>query len=450
MKIGPYTLTKGGGAEIQKKMNLAQRATRYIKLRFGLAGLSISNDENARFFTSEGYRKCPPVTGVSSAIARAASRVDWEICNEDGELVEVPLLNKSVNGTYGILQMPNPYETMAEFVAQAMTHDVLDGNIFIQKELISGSDKAGSMSVLPTDGMEIHGDKYLKSITGYSLDYYKETLIIPKSQVCHIKEPNPDWESITHALFGQSLFQSCRIPISTYNKSMEAGFWYLDNKGAGKLVYNKDPEFEMDLTPDAEDDDKSRKRGRYQGVENVGNNIDIIDGANLGVIDIASNPKEALVLEQRMQSAIEICGVIGFPPLLLGLKDATYQNAKEAKKAMWENCVLPRLDRLRDNLQDFIVNQFGEGYYLKYNTDNIDALQEDKLTQAQARREAYAGAYTVDEVRAANGDGPYPDPEFGKTTFQHFTQDGAGDEKNIPGKDNPKEDKKEETEETNK
>ena len=427
MKLFGYKIQKAPKV-IKNIARSFKRAQRYVSLRFGRSGFVVANDDDARFFTQEGYRLNPVVGGITSQIAHAASRAVWTVCDKDGKEVKVPMLNApGPDGVMGILQRPNPTETLRELVASAITHDVLDGNMFIQKELMP-SGRPASMSVLPTDGMEIHGDKLNKSISGYSLDYKQDDTFIPVDQMLHIKEAQPNWYSLEHSLFGQSLYRSAETAIRTFNKSQDAGFHYLDNKGAGKLVFNKDTNYYEDLGADTQDQNISEDRSKKQGVENTGNNLEILEGYDLGVINVASDPKEALVLEQRIQCATEICGALGFPPFLLGINNATYQNAKEAKKGLWENCVIPRLDKLEAGFQWFIVDSFGEGLYIKYNIDHIDAIQEDKLFRGKAIKE-FAGMITINEARVKAGLQPFPwmeDPEtmeqFEEVMYVGFTQ----------------------------
>ena len=116
---------------------------------------------------------------------------------------------------------------------------------------------------------------------------------------------------------------------------------------------------------------------------------------------------------------------------MLGLTDATYQNAKEAKKAMWENCVIPMLDEIQNGLNAWLTPQFGD-VWLKYEVDHIDALQEDKLMRGKAIKE-FAGMVTINEARAMAGFKPVDViGEFdGDDMYVGFTQAVVTDQEEI-------------------
>lgn len=142
---------------------------------------------------------------------------------------------------------------------------------------------------------------------------------------------------------------------------------------------------------------------------------------------MSSNAKEALVLEQRHQAALEICNVLSFPAQLIGLKDSTYQNGKEAKKALWEKCVIPVLDKLKDGYNRWLAPQFGE-VTLDYDLEHIDAIQEDRLMRGKAIKE-FAGAITINQALTMAGMDPYEwmapptnMEEFREQMFVAFTQ----------------------------
>ena len=105
--------------------------------------------------------------------------------------------------------------------------------------------------------------------------------------------------------------------------------------------------------------------------------------------------------------------------LIPGLSDTTYQNAKEAKKSLWENIILPELHELKEGLNRWLAPQFGDNVMLDYKLDHIDALQEDRLMRGKAIRE-FAGMVTINEAREMAG--LKPAKTGGDDMFVNFTQ----------------------------
>jgi HK97 family phage portal protein len=107
-------------------------------------------------------------------------------------------------------------------------------------------------------------------------------------------------------------------------------------------------------------------------------------------------------LEGRKMSRVEICNVFQVPPELIGIQDQkTYSNYQEARKAFYTETVLPLMDRLCDDLNNWLVPVFGDNLILDYDKDEIEALQEDR--EKVWTRVQNANWLTVNEKRSATG-----------------------------------------------
>lgn len=377
-----------------------------------------SYEDDARTYIEEGYQQNPIVYSIVNMASKNAGKAYW--CIKDGrtgEEISIPLLEE-------LMKNPNPLQSWTDMVQDAITHKLLEGNSFITGEYGTGlnAEKYNALYVLPSEDIQIIGLENQRGIRGYRVDFnWAENTEIPASDVLHLRNPNPDFDEVDNWLFGQSSFRAARRSIQTYNESLETGVWFLQNKGSQKILFNKNDEVE--LSPEATDQLKNKLRQQTQGPKNSGN-IPIIDG-EFGVLDVSANAEDALVLEQRMQSAREICAVINFPGQLIGLSDATYQNAKEAKKALWENIIIPELHELKQGFNRWLAPQFGPNVMLDYKLDHIDALREDRPVQD------LAGLATIDEARARVG--LPPKEEGGSELYLGFVQGVKGqDNKTKP------------------
>ena len=404
---------KGKSGPVKFSPNYAQQFLQRI-------GKVSSYEDDNRTYIEQGYQKNPIVYAITQTIVKNASRVRWYIKDKNGDEVSVPLLSE-------LLYRPNVLQSWQDLVQDALTHKILEGNMFIQGEFGTGisSSKYNTIYSIPSEDIQIIATDDFRGIAGYKLDFaWAEGNIIPATDVLHLRNPNPDYDETDNWLFGQSSFRAAKNSIQAYNESLEAGVWFLENKGAQKVLTFKD---DYELSPEAADQLKSKLRSQAQGVKNNGN-IPILDG-EFEVIDVSSNASDLLVLEQRDKAALEICNVIGFPSQLIGLNNATYQNAKEAKKALWENCILPELDELASGLNRWLAPQFGQ-YELCFDVSGIDALQEDKLMRGKAIT-AFAGMVTINEARKMAGLPPME--EGGEEMYVGFTQavvdqDSSGDD----------------------
>lgn len=386
---------------------------RYQELFLDRVGIVNTYDDNIRTYIENGYQENPVVYSIVNMVAKSVAKARWKCVNSKGEEVQVPLLAS-------LMFKPNPLQKWSDINEALTTHYLLEGNSFLVGEYGTGinAGKYNNLHVLPTEEVQVVTNNG-KSISAFRVDHsYSDDHQIPASEVMWMRTANPDFDQEDNWLFGQSPFRAALTQIQTYNEAQRAGAWFQQNKGAQKLLYLKGDDGY--LSPEAQAKLKTAIRGKGQGAVNNGN-LPVIT-QELGALDISSNAKDAILMEQLNYSAQQICNVINFPSQLIGLKDATYQNAKEAKKALWENCVIPMLDELQNNYNSWLTPQFGD-VWLRYDVSHIDALQEDKLMRFETISKAGA-AITNNEFRILAGLEPTKE-SWGEERYMQFVQSGT-------------------------
>ena len=375
------------GREKPKKgaLEFGDRQSRLFLERIG----SVNHyDADLQTYIEKGYQKNPVVYSIVNMIAKNVAKAKWCAYNSKGEKIQSPLLAQ-------LMYKPNPLQKFSDLTEAATTHYLLEGNSFITGEYGTGinSNKFNSMYILPTSKLQVVSGNG-RNISGFVMDTDTSAQEIPASDVMWMRAANPDFNQNDNWLFGQSPFRAALESIQIYNDAKASLLWFQQNKGAQKILINKDNEIEF--SPEALDQLKGKLRKQAQGNNNTGN-IPIID-ANLDAIDVSSGLEALMLFEQLEQSAQDICNVLNFPSQLIGLKDSTYQNGKEARLALWENCVTPMLDELKNGLNAWLAPQFGD-VWLDYDLSHVDAIQEGKLLRFKAIKEA-AGMVTINEARA--------------------------------------------------
>jgi hypothetical protein len=74
-----------------------------------------------------------------------------------------------------------------------------------------------------------------------------------------------------------------------------------------------------------------------------------------------------------------ICSIFGVASELMGdSENKTYSNYQEARKALYEETILPLMDVFTAELNSWLVPLYGTGNVLDYDRDSIEALQEDR------------------------------------------------------------------------
>ena len=402
-----------------------QFSERFSNLFLQRVGSVNNYEDNARIYIKRGYQENPIVHSIVSTVAKNGSKAPW-VCKDKrtGEIVHNNQLKM-------LMAMPNPDKSWMDFMQELLTQKLLTGNGFATYELGGGisSGVPQFLYTLPSEQIQIIQNDKQNGIAGYELDFaWSEANIVPASEVLHIKTPNPDYDEVGEWLFGQSPFRAARRSIQAYNTSLDTGVWFLENKGAQKILINKNDDLE--LSPEAQDQLKRKLRATAQGSKNSAN-IPIVDG-DIDVLDISANADDALVLQQRVQAAKEICNVINFPIQLIGIDSSTYQNAKEAKKALWENVIIPELCEIRAGLNRWLSPLFGDHIELDFDLTQIDALQEDRLMRGKAIKE-FAGMITINEARGMAGLMPLDSigDQAGDSMYVGFTQAVVSDTEEL-------------------
>jgi HK97 family phage portal protein len=80
----------------------------------------------------------------------------------------------------------------------------------------------------------------------------------------------------------------------------------------------------------------------------------------------------------KAATAREIALAFGVPPVLLGLPgDATYNNYREANRALWRMTILPLANKILDAIAEGMQTDF-PGLEFTIDLDGISALAEDR------------------------------------------------------------------------
>jgi hypothetical protein len=185
-------------------------------------------------------------------------------------------------------------------------------------------------------------------------------------------------DQILSHLYGQSPLRAGLRSLTTNNEAVTTGVKYLQNQTARGVLMSE----EGDLNEVQAQQLKDKFRQQYQGANNGGDVI--ITPKKLSWVNFGLNAADVSLIEQYNASIKDICNIYNVPVQLLNNTEAsTYNNMKEAKKALYQNAVIPELVKLRDELNRWLVPMYGDNLYLDFDFTSIPELQEenDKVVQ---------------------------------------------------------------------
>jgi HK97 family phage portal protein len=118
----------------------------------------------------------------------------------------------------------------------------------------------------------------------------------------------------------------------------------------------------------------------------------------------AITPRDMDWISSDKMNSRKICAVFNVAPELIGdAENKTYSNYQEARKALYLENILPLMDYLKDEYNNWLTPMWeGERLMLEYDKESIEAIREE-LT-AVYTRQAQAHWRTINEKRKATGD----------------------------------------------
>ncbi len=383
MKIFPWFLNK------------ASATTRAITMVLPLGSNPVPRTKY-KALAEEGYSGNTVVFACIREIAEACAGVEWGMYRKSasGERERV-----SDHPALELLRKPNPFQGRFELFESAISYLYLSGNIYMESvDSGTGQDKTSpprELYVLRPDRVRIIPHP-IHRIGGYEYEVGGRKQKFSARQILHLKLFNPldDW-------YGLSPVQVASLAIDKLNQGDRWNASLLQNSAvpSGALVSRQrlsDEQFRRL---------RDEMREQLQGVRHAREPLLLeqdLDWKELGV-----SPKDMDWIEGLRLSAAQIAQVFNVPPELVGLQEATYQNRKEARKALYSEVVCPVLSRLRDGLNQWLSPRYGPEWTLEYDRDSIPALAEDQ--ESLWNRANQSDFLTVNEKRRMVGYGELSD-----------------------------------------
>lgn len=131
----------------------------------------------------------------------------------------------------------------------------------------------------------------------------------------------------------------------------------------------------------------------------------LVVGSPLDWINIGLSPVDLQIIEQQKLTLRDLCMIYHVPSQLFGDSEhTTYNNMREARKAMITDSSIPLLEKIKDGLNRFLGN---ENLLIDYDLQAFTELQDDLLQQVNALSQAWW--LTGNEKRVSMGRNAFED-----------------------------------------
>ena len=379
--------------------NAVNTAAEYNKAIYNQLGHSVLwNTENDDNYITEGYRRNATIYSLINIITKAATTIPFTVYEKtkDSEYKRYKAMQSGVadpNALYKsqlikknalieleghelqmLLEQPNAAQSYSSWISELIAFRKLTGNGYIYGISPDTGLKAGKFTelyVMPSQVMEIISNGMMEPVSKYRLEY-NGTYDMPAEAICHIKDFNPYYDGTGSHLYGQSPLRAGFRSLTTNNEAVTTGVKYLQNQTARGILMSD----EGDINEVQAQQLKDKFRRQHQGSGNAGDVL--ITPKKLSWINFGLSASDLSLIEQYNASVKDLCNIYGVPVQLLNNTDAsTYNNMKEAKKALYQMAVIPELMKIQDELNRWLSPKYGDKICIEFDFTSIPEMQEE-------------------------------------------------------------------------
>jgi HK97 family phage portal protein len=380
-------------AEIKGYQEETQEQNAYLEaLQRQLHGLHLPDPSAmGRLQIREVYETSAPVMGVVNYIADNVGEVMTYLeLTHNGEYVEKhPLLDT--------LRRPNDRFNLKKFGTAWAVNRLLFGDAWTYVTRKMGKDGGWQLYIIPSQRVAVKNGAPL--IEGIQMLGVPDAKTIPMSEVFESFDYNLDDTSF----FGTSKVAAAAVYLDVMEKGMRRQDTSLETGGATHLITPK-----PDATGTVMPKDAAEVEKLANGSGSIGKKRAL--AFPVEVHQLGSTPVDLNILSSHKEAVTALCFVFRLP-VDLYYGQSKYENAKEAKKTIYEQNAIPMANEFAADLLHFLRLD-EQGYELKVNTDRIDVLKDDSadvldnLAKMHASLNELREAYGYDRIEESWADQP--------------------------------------------
>lgn len=351
--------------------------TYQVSTQFYSTGQPIWSDRNYASFVKEGYKKCGSVYACINKIAGAAASIKWKLYTD-------PTMSREIE-SHKILDLwkrPNARMGTAEMIEQLFGFWHMDGNCYLWANQPNPNEPPTELWPLHPNLIKVVAGPY--DIQGYVYGWGTGRAQSYKpDELMHLKFTS--YDDKPH--YGLSPLEVAMRTIDQMNAGNDWNTALMQNDGKPSALFTSKGYLDVEQRTQI----KRELRAKYSGKGNAGKPL--VLEADMGYQSMAIPPKELDWLASRGFNQREIATILDVPPILVGDQTGqTYANLKEAKQSLFTENVLPKMYRMVDHINIWLVPMYDDlkrsGAYLSYDRKDIDVLAElyTSVEQAFAER----------------------------------------------------------------
>ena len=344
------------------------------------ANAPVYTDMTVRRATREGYKVSIYVYRAVRTIVQAASAIPWVVQDNKGEPLEDHEFTK-------VWARPNPEFSGQDNMEFLIAHQLLVGNALLQPIIVSGRPREFWV-VMPDLVKPVPSDvrgEWLKGWVVNSIDGTQH--VVPPEQFIHfmMMDPgNPYW--------GTSPLLAAARTIDTDNEAQDTQKLSMQNRATPDGVFAHETPLTQEQFEEARRQIKENFLGKSKKREPW------VLGAGAKWIQMSMTPVEMDFIASRLHNKRDIAGAFGISPIFLGdLEQSSYNNMMEARKALYEDVVIPLLDDIKSTLNLKLAPMYGD-IVIAYDISGVTALRADYTKKVEQAKGLWAMGVPFDQI----------------------------------------------------
>lgn len=344
-------------------------------------------------FAKDAYSENAIAYRCIDMISNNASAVKIKVFSGDSELQSHPLIS--------LLQRPNPLQSGVEYFHSLISYLLISGNSYMIKD--KENTAPTELYLLRPDRIEIKNGKsmipeaYCYKIDNKIVNEYPVDNVTGQSQIKHIKLWNP-----LDDFYGLSPIVAGAYNIDQHNLAGLHNVGLLKNGCTPSAILKFKPTDEAGSSTTLTDDQRAMilqdLDTKFTSSSNAGRPL-LLEG-EFEYQQMGLSNKDMDFLELMNMSAREIALCFGVPAQLVGIADQTYANVAEARLSLYEETIIPLLDRLQSDLNEYLSPLYEGNLSIQYDIDSIPAMAEKrKQIFANVSQGVQQGILTRNEAR---------------------------------------------------
>jgi len=359
-------------------------------------GHAANQPQNYRKIVKEAYAGNAFVFRAVNLIGMGASlvKIILEEVQASGEVREI-----AVHPVLDLLREPNPLQSGANFTEAVFGYRETTGNSYVA---IVGPDNGPPKELWPLSpsAVKVIPGPASEPVLGYEYRVRGAVQTIPPEAMIHWKTWNP-----FDQLYGMSRVTAAALDVDYLNEALRWNASLLRNgarpSGTWKSKAKRPPDREVDKM-------KEKMRQDWQSFLNAG--TPFLAWGDAEWIEHGMTPQDVDWITGQNLSARKVGIVFNVPPEMLGdPQSKQFANHKEARKALYEDNILPQADQWIGELNQNLVPLFarpGQRLRLRAERSSIPALREDQ--DSLFKRAEESSFLAINEKRAMTGYDDWP------------------------------------------